>query len=62
MSPMSHNCANGRPSGEALQREIRRLWSTGLTARDISTAIRVPMADVLTALHPIYRSLKSSQR
>ena len=41
-----------RPTDPAvLSAEIRRLAATGLTARDISTALRIDMAQVLEALY-----------
>jgi hypothetical protein len=39
-----------RPTGEALQAEIRRMHSTGLTDRDIAASLRIGVGAVQQAL------------
>jgi hypothetical protein len=41
---------NRPASTEQLAAEIRRLRGTGLTARDISEALRLPLPEILEAL------------
>jgi len=51
MSAYAALAEGNRPSDpEALTGEIRRLHDTGLTARDIATALRLPMDRVLNVL------------
>jgi DNA-directed RNA polymerase specialized sigma24 family protein len=51
-----------KPTGEALHREIRRLWVDGLRPRDISESTHVPISEVMTALRPLFESLSQQPR
>lgn|GEM_PF-4293589 len=55
--PAYHDRDRHRPTDpEVIGREMRRLYAGGLSARDISQALRIALPEVLEHLRPIFKS------